>query len=362
MILKPTNQKKIRHILARDPELSNEPDIATAEEWEVKRRNTRAKLLDLLGKPSQTIVPAPHFKVLEERKTKDYLQLKISYEVEPGEEVRAYLLLPPAKKRLTNKAGKAAAVLCLHGTAREAKDTQLGVGDKEGRDYGRLLARNGFIVLAPDHLASGERLAPAADPYDTASFYKRHPNWSAVGKAVWDSSRALDILEAMPEVDATRIGCVGHSLGGYGSIFTAAFDERVRAAVSSCGLTTWQDNPQRYEFTRDKWYVHLPKLRAIFEQQEKQGGLLPVEMHEFAALIAPRAFLNISGMTDKMYGNNETLPEVGLQLNALWEVLGEPQGFAQLLFGAGHDVPKYSQMLTLGWFQHWLKADDGQAS
>jgi dienelactone hydrolase len=356
VILKAKNEKKIRNILAREPERSNEPDITTAGQWAIKRQSTRAKLLDLLGEPSQSIVPAPRFKVLEERETEDYRQLKISYETEPGEEVRAYLLLPPPAKRLTNKAGKAAAVLCLHGTAVEAKDTQLGAG-KAGRDYGRLLARNGFIVLAPDHLASGERLPAGAEPYDTTAFYKRHPNWSAVGKAIWDSSRALDILTSMPEVDATRIGCVGHSLGGYGSILTAAFDERIRACVSSCGLTTWQDNPQRYEFSREKWYIHFPKLRAIFQRQEEQGGVLPVEMHEFAALIAPRAFLNISGMTDTMYGNNETLPELGLQLNALWEVLGAPQGFAQFLFGAGHDVPDYSQMLTLGWFLHWLKPD-----
>ncbi|HEX8550028.1 MAG TPA: alpha/beta fold hydrolase [Abditibacteriaceae bacterium] len=360
MILKPQNEKTIRHVLANHPETSNEPDIKTAKAWKAKREKTRARLLDLLGEPAQKIVPAPRYQVLEEIKTKEYRQLRISYLVEPGEEVRAYLLIPPSKKRLRNKAGKAAAVLCLHGTAVEAKDTQLGAG-KEGRDYGRLLARNGFIVLAPDHLASGERLAEGADSYDTAEFYKRHPNWSAVGKAVWDSSRALDILQTVREVDATRIGCVGHSLGGYGSIFSAAFDERIRAAVSSCGLTTWQDNPQRYEFSRDKWYVHIPKLRAIFDEQKKKGGLLPVEMHEFAALIAPRAFLNISGMTDTMYGNNETLPEVGLQLNALWEVTGAPQGFSQLLFGAGHDVPHYSQMLTLGWFQHWLTPADADS-
>jgi dienelactone hydrolase len=354
MILKPKSEKQIRHILAREPEQSNEPDITTPTQWEARRQSTRTKIMDLLGEPSQKIVPAPQFKVLEEQKTEDFRQLKISYEVEPGEEVRAYLLLPPPEKRLTNEKGKAAAVLCLHGTASEAKDTQLGAG-KEGRDYGRLLARNGFIVLAPDHLASGERLTAGTDPYDTTEFYQRHPNWSAVGKAIWDSSRALDILETMPEVDATRIGCVGHSLGGYGSIWTAAFDERVRAAVSSCGLTTWQDNPKRYEFSREQWYVHIPKLRAILQKQDADGGILPVDMHEFAALIAPRAFLNISGMTDTMYDNNETLPEVGLQLNALWEVLGTPQGFSQLLFGAGHDVPHYSQMLTLGWFQHWLK-------
>jgi hypothetical protein len=83
---------------------------------------------------------------------------------------------------------------------------------------------------------------------------------------------------------------------------------------------------------------------------------MPVEMHEFAALIAPRPFLHIGAMTDTTYDNNETLPEVGLQLNALWEVLGEPENFANFLFGAGHEVPHYSRTLTIGWFQHFLTA------
>ena len=356
MIVRPKNEKEIRHVLAREPRLSNQPDIMSAAQWETKRQVTHDRLKDLLGEPSQNIVPAPLFEIIEERETGDYRQLKISYKVEPNEEVRAYLLLPPPEKRLTNQAGKSAATLCLHGTAVEAKDTQLGAG-KAGRDYGRLLAQNGFIVLAPDHLASGERLPSGADPFDTTAFYERHPNWSAVGKLVWDGTRALDILQTIPEVDANRIGCVGHSLGGHGTMWLAAFDERIRATVSSCGLTTWQNNPLRYNFTREEWYVYIPKLRAIFKEQEAKGGLLPLDMHEFAALIAPRAFLNISGLTDTMYDNNETLPEVGLQLGALWELLGSAPAFAQFLFGAAHDVPNYSQMLTLGWFQHWLTPD-----
>jgi hypothetical protein len=137
-------------------------------------------------------------------------------------------------------------------------------------------------------------------------------------------------------------------------MWLAAFDERVRAGVYSCGLSTWQDNPQHYKWSREEWYIYIPKLRAIFDEYNKSGAILPVEMHEFAALVAPRAMLNISAMTDETYGNNETLPEVGLQLHALWETLGAPEGFAQFLFGAGHDIPRYSKMLMLGWFEYWL--------
>lgn len=354
MIIQPKNRKAFRHILAPEPRTQNEPTICTPAEWQKKRGVLSETLQALLGSPSQTIIPSPKFRVLHELQTPEYLQQLISYEAEPGEEVRAHLLIPPKEKRLLNHEDKAAAILCLHGTSPDAKNSQIGIGSKPNRDYGKYLAQEGFITLSPDHVCSGDRLPAGVKPYDTASFYERHPHWSAAGKAAWDGARALDILESLPEVDASRLGCVGHSLGGHGTMWTAAFDERVQASVYSCGLTTWQENPDRYHWSRDHWYIYIPKLRAIFQEQEKTGGLLPVEMHEFAALIAPRPFLHIGGMTDRTYDNNETLPEVGLQLNALWEVLGQPQQFANFLFGTGHDVPNYSRLLTLGWFQHHL--------
>ena len=38
-------------------------------------------------------------------------------------------------------------------------------------------------------------------------------------KAIWNNIRAIDVLEAMPEVDRDRIGAIGHSLGGHNALF-----------------------------------------------------------------------------------------------------------------------------------------------
>jgi pimeloyl-ACP methyl ester carboxylesterase len=181
----------------------------------------------------------------------------------------------------------------------------------------------------------------------------RHPNWSAIGKAVWDGQRALDVLCTLAEVDPNRLGAVGHSLGGHGSFFVAAFDLRVKAVVSSCGLTTWAQNPKRTNWTRDAWYCYIPQLQKVFAENQDP----PFDLHEFAALVAPRAFLNISGMGDATYGNNNTLPEVGLQLANLYEMLDEGERFANFLFGGGHDIPEYSRALTVAWLERWLAQD-----
>lgn len=70
--------------------------------------------------------------------------------------------------------------------------------------------------------------------------------------------------------------------------------------------------------------------------------------------MAPRALLNISGMSDETYGNNDLLPEAGLQLQRVCQLLGASERFAHFLFGAGHDVPEYSRALTAAWFDAWL--------
>ena len=91
-----------------------------------------------------------------------------------------------------------------------------------------------------------------------------------MGKMLWDAQRALDLLAAWPGVDAARLGVIGHSLGAKQTLYVAAFDERVQAAVFSEGgigirMCNWNapwylgeavDQP---EFTHD----HAELLRLI---------------------------------------------------------------------------------------------------
>ncbi len=60
----------------------------------------------------------------------------------------------------------------------------------------------------------------------------RNSNWFLVLMA---GRRAITLLETQPEVDSTRIGVSGHSMGGKLTTNLAAIDQRVRAAVPSCG-------------------------------------------------------------------------------------------------------------------------------
>ena len=57
--------------------------------------------------------------------------------------------------------------------------------------------------------------------------------------------RALTFLEQQPQVDPEKLGVYGHSMGGKLTIFTAASDDRVKAAAPSCGGIS--DRDSKYE-------------------------------------------------------------------------------------------------------------------
>ena len=157
-----------------------------------------------------------------------YVRRLISYQSEPGMRVPAYLLIP--KSLLTGKVA-APAVLCLHQTHRNGFRVTVGLGNDPNSEYGIELAKRGYVCLSP--------------PYPLLAEY--HPDLKKLGyesgtmKAIWDNIRAMDLLDSLPYVAKGRYGTIGHSLGGHNSIFTAAFDDRLKVAVSCCGLDSYRD-------------------------------------------------------------------------------------------------------------------------
>ena len=57
--------------------------------------------------------------------------------------------------------------------------------------------------------------------------------------------RALTFLEQQPEVDGSKLGVYGHSMGGQQTVGLAGTDSRIKAAAPSCGGITYRisDNP-----------------------------------------------------------------------------------------------------------------------
>src|SRR5437660_909215 len=108
----------------------------------------RAGLLRLLGTVPVAAPPLAAERV-EHVDLGDVVREKVTYAVEPGERVPAFVFLP--------KAGPARhpAVLCHHqhaGQYEVGKDGPAGLGSTEDQHYALELARRGYVTLAPDAL------------------------------------------------------------------------------------------------------------------------------------------------------------------------------------------------------------------
>lgn len=264
-------------------------------------------------------------------------RLHIEYDAPPAaqadapERVTAYLLIPDSAHQRP-----APAALAPHPTHRRGKDVVSIHGVGPNRDYGWELARRGYVVLAPDIIGSGERLAPGEDYGDTAGFYRRNPGWTIIGRMLVDHRQGVDLLAALPEVDGSRIVAIGHSLGGYNSVFLAGLDDRIRATVSSCGTSMWAGDPNPGRWFRGQPFIHLPRLGDDYD-----AGAMPFEWHEIAALVAPRPLLIFSTREDDCFPHYGSIAAGMAEVRRLYAALDHPQDFEFLLGSGGHDFPPY---------------------
>jgi acetyl esterase/lipase len=319
--------------------------VKTLDDWHKRREVLKRRYLDLLRDDQKPPKPPldlqRHESVVVDGQ---YTRWLVSYNVEAGERAHAFLGIP------LKLDGRAPAIVALHGTYKQGKDQAAGLVDNPDKAFLDHLCRRGYVVVAPDHFVAGHRIPPEG-PYETARFYEKHPNWTAVGKFTFEHSIAIDLLQSLPEVDPNRIGALGHSLGGHGSFFLAAYDERVKAAVCNCGASFFRHNAAVEEWARDHWYVYFKPLRSTF----LEGKLPPIDFHEILALIAPRAFLDLSGLND---GDPLTQRQRMLMLMKVMEVYElekSPQNFAFFAHGRGHSVSNESRQLMYGWMDSHLK-------
>jgi len=319
--------------------------VTSTADWPERRASIQTRFLELLRDEARP--PRPSLDVyVEERVLVDgiYERWSITYPVGSDERAHAYLGIPvDARLPLPG-------VVALHQTTPQGTLQITGQDEHLDQAFLDQLCRRGFAVLAPEHFVAGRRIPPEG-PYETKRFYDKHPEWTAVGKSVFEHSIALDVLAGRPEVDEKRLGCVGHSLGGHGAYFLAAYDDRVRAAVGNCAAPCFRHNPEVESWARDAWYVYFAHLRPLILQRRP----IPIDFHEILALIAPRALLDISGCNDGDVGCQRQRVLMLMKVAELYDLLGSPQQCAYFVHGFGHAVPLESRELIAGFLQRVLE-------
>ena len=334
--------------------------VDSPEAWKEKRKAVWQRFLSLLRDEAAPEPPGNlQLEVEHEWHTGEFTIRYVSYQVEADERAHAYIGIPDGDV----PDGGFPGVVCLHGTTNWGARRTLGLlaepGDPHahkpevaGKDFARQLVRRRYVTISPEHFCCASRL-PKEGPYDTASFYHKHPNWSAVGKYTYDSAIACTVLENLPQVDASRIGVTGHSLGGQGTVWLAAYDERIKCAIPSCTAGSFRENPAPLHWSRDRWYIYFPQLRENF----LAGRQVQCDFHEMFSLIAPRPVFDRFALNDGDPVTQGHRTMMHLKLHELYRLLGREGAHAFLVFGDGHAIPDLSWNSFLSWMDRWLKYD-----
>jgi len=295
--------------------------IRNVADWQIRKRHALAHMETVMGP-----LPRPEHPVgldvrtLDETAVEGFVRKKIAYHTDsPDRRVTAYLFVPKSAGR------KVPAVLCLHQTVTIGKMEPAGLGDRENLQYALHLARRGYVTLVPDYPSFGEY------EYD---FDPKHGYISGTMKAIYDNTRAVDLLQSLPQVDPERIGCIGHSLGGHNSMFTAAFDERIKAVVSSCGFTRFH---KYYEGKLKGWTSarYMPLIESRYHNNPDE---VPFDFTEIVASFAPRAFFASSPLHD---GNFEVsgVRDVMAAAAPIYSLYGVPRNLRANYPDCAHDFP-----------------------
>lgn len=315
--------------------------------WAERAESIREAVLEAMGPFPERIQPEVEW--LESTQVEGIVLQKLNYTSWDGDRVPAYMI---ARPDVLEGGQTVPGIMALHQTVPQGKDEVAGVSGRPDMRFGWELASRGFVVFAPDVLSAGERTYPGMKPYQTAPFQERYPAWSMMGKMLYDHRLGLDVLQSLSSVDGTRIGAIGHSLGGYNAFLLAAFDDRVKATVSSCGFSTFagDPNPGRWGL-RPEWFSHMPKVSDYL-----RDGTIPFEFHQAAAIAAPVPFFNWSTQQDAIFPHWPAIASGLLRIGEVYQFLeAEPESFVSLLGVGPHSFPYYAREAAFAWLERRLR-------
>ncbi|MBI5095172.1 MAG: prolyl oligopeptidase family serine peptidase [Candidatus Hydrogenedentes bacterium] len=302
-------------------------------DWKKRREEILATTGAILGTLTDRPPRKFKFDVLEQRRHDTYRLQRVRYTLTDSEWGYAWLLTPPGKR-------KRPAVIALHQTVQQGKDEPVGIEGSDSLAYARDLANEGFVVLAPDAIGFGERAKdlPTAFYHSGGEFFGRHPEGSAMGKMAFDTSRAVDLLDRLPEVNAKHIGCIGHSHGGYGTLFAMIADDRIKAGVISCGVTVLRHDP-----TPQRWW-RMTALMPRLGYYEGHINDAPLDFHHLLALVAPRPLMLSAALSDAIFPNTEILKEVSHCVRNIYQLYGAQEQFTRWIFKGDHRFPNQARI------------------
>ncbi len=232
------------------------------------------------------------------------------------------------------------------------------------------IAKRGYLVLVPDAFPFASRRVYLQDvpvymrqglndnEPENSEHIKAYNDWAGqhehiMAKSLFSAGttwpgvflaedlKALDILSARTDVDASRIGCGGLSGGGMRTVFMAGLDPRIKCAVCVGFMTTWKDFIINKSFTHT-WMTYVPLLPKELDFPEILGLRVP-----FPALV-------LNDENDELY-TPEEMRKADKILSEVYKKADAANHYRCSYYPGPHKFDKKMQSEAFDWFDKWLK-------
>lgn len=298
--------------------------------WERKRIELREQIWQSLG------TKIDHSLDLDYResgsiKMDGYTVKNITYQSRTGFHVTGNLYVPDGK-------GPFPAVINMHGHWQQGRLAE------RVQSRGHSLAKNGYVCLAVDAFGSGERCtAHGVFEYHGANLGASLMNIgeTLMGMQLVDNMRGVDLLCSLKYVDRNRIGATGASGGGNQTMWLAAMDERIVAAVPVVSVGSFES------------YVNASNCIC----ELLPDGLTFTEESGVLALIAPHALkiCNCLGDSNPTFFPSEML-RTFTETRKIYQIYDHADArLSYQIFNLPHGYWPEIREAMLGWFDLHLK-------
>jgi len=258
------------------------------------KENLRKKYIDMLGYPLNSYTKNPDIRAktepLANAGDKGEGMVMTRYQLELMELMPGFWFYGVLYEH-RERADKTALVIAQHGGG--GTPELVGSLVYDSANYNHMVKRvvsKDITVFAPQLLLwSAENFGSGGyDRLDTDKKLKQFGG-SITGLEVYCIMRSIDYFAGLDWIDENRIGMVGLSYGGMYTLYTAAADTRIKAALSSC----WFNDRLKYNWP--DW--------AYFN-----GGLFLDA--EVASLVLPRKLYIEIGKGDELFDYREAAADI----------------------------------------------------
>ncbi len=299
----------------------------------------RNEISEFLGfKVPEFPAPFETHGVVEEQ---GYSRNFISYQGREGDNIPAFLLIPKGS-------GPFPAVLVHHqhnGERHLGKSEVCGLVGDPLQAFGPVLAKKGFVVLAPDSICFEDRRRnrSGTEPGEEMADWLQHYNEmcyrlvrgdTLMTKVLDDAALGIALLCGYPVVDRQRIGTWGHSYGGNTVLFHAALDERIRFACSSGAACTYENK--------------MANETGIEMAEAVPGFAQRFDIQDLVRCIAPRRILLVSAAQDKYSKDADVIADMARDAFA---ALGVEERLEHKRYAGGHPLTQERFDYIVEWIR-----------